>query len=264
MITGIPKEVADVIYADQFDPELRDRIVAWTEESFSLFLQRNTKKIAKKLRRLKNVEAQRDLGLELFVARMFLRSGCKVTYEPKSDGGPDFLIEFDSDQFYCEVKRIQENTTLSTEPQQVEFPAKQFRIIGDAICKKLLQLEMGHPNVIYIRSNRFTIQKCDLEEAWKELEQKADLGDTAFFQQKKFKSIDDFRERVSACSVIVLDDFWINSGNADVTAKVYTNEDAKYVLSTKMYDVIRHAITTPFRYIAPFEGVAEDDWEVLR
>lgn len=275
MITGIPKEITDVIQADQFDSELRDRIVAWTEESFSLFLHRNSKKIAKKLSSSTNIEDQRDVRLELFVARMFLRAGCKVTYEPKprKHRGPDFLIEFGKDYFYCEVSRIRENLSLYPEPREVQGvsvrdipydPQKQFRIIGDIICKKLFQMETEHPNVIYIRSNRSTIHKKYLEMAFDELLEEAHSGNTGFFVKKKFKDESDFLERMSACSVVILDDLWMDFGNTDITAMVYTNQEAKHTLSKVMYDVIRHAITTPFRYIAPFESVAEEDWEVLK
>lgn len=276
MITGIPKEVADVIQADQFDPELRDRIVAWTKESFSLFLYENENKIVKKLRSSTDIEVQRDLGLELVVARMFLRSGCKVTYEPnpQEQGGPDFLIEFDNDRFYCEVTRIRHNPNDYSEPQEAQIsekkclvreipydPKKQFRIVGDKICEKLFQVVTGCPNVIYIDSDRDTVHREFLERAIRELFEEARSGKTAFFVEKKFKDEHDFLERMSACSAIILDYLWKDSGS-NIPAMI-SNPMAKHPLSSTMCNVIHYAIATPFRFRhnTPFVSVAKEDWE---
>ncbi len=276
MNTGIPKEIADVIQDDQFDPELRDRIVAWTEESFSLFLHRNVLKIASNLRKPKNAEDQRDIVLELFVAHMFLRSGCKVSYEPrpKKDGGPDFLIELDNERFYCEVARIRDNPKDCSESQEVQISGekyhrqdilcspKQFYDIGNIIRKKLLQLETGNPNVIYIRSNRLATQKDDLKKAFDELLEEAHSEKTEFFTKNKFKDEHDFLRRLSDCSVIILDYPWKDS-SSDIPAIIYPNPMTKYPLSSTMRNVIDYAVTTPFRFRhnTPFMSVAKEALE---
>jgi hypothetical protein len=275
MSTGIPKEIWDVINVESFDPILREHIVAWTEESFSLFLYRNKNKIASHLNP-GSLEDLRDIILELFVARMFLRSGCQVAYEPKSrkHRGPDFLIEFGTDHFYCEVRRIRESNSLYPAPgvfqgissREVPYdPPKQFRAIGDIICDKLFQIETGHPNVIYIRSNRSTIHKEYLEKAFNELLEQAHKNSAEFFINNKFRDVADFLKRLTACSAVILDNLWVDSCD-DVPAIIQVNPEAKCPLSPAMLAVIKHAVGTPFRfrYIAPLESPDREGRELVK
>lgn len=245
-IPTVPQEVETAINGKQFDPELRSRILAWDEPEFLAFLSRNSKKVASKLRSARNIEAQRDIGLELFVARILSITGCEVTYEPKPKG-PDFLARYQGEQFFCEVTRLREVLPQPVDQMEiVTFPSGQHKKMRDIICEKFRQIEVGHPNVIYIRSNRFTMQKVDLTDAFTSLLKQLLSEKDDFFQRHGFKEHNEFKERAQHCSAIVFDDLWPNSDSAESTAKVYLNVGATQKLSEKLLTVLHEAVKIPF------------------
>jgi hypothetical protein len=257
MPVALPQEISEVIFSQQFDSELRNRIEEWVQDAvFKDFLAQpnNARKIASKLRNAtKTIEdgigVQRDVGLELFVARIFLLAGCQVIYEP-SKKGPDFLFKLDHEQYFCEVRRIRENLPESQNKfEHYDFDPKDFRKISDIICEKFLKFEIGHPNIIYIRSNRFPEDKSYLKRAMDELYQKAANRETNFFIEKKFKDEQDFLNRSSACSAIILEDVWARSNSLDARDCIYQNERSNYPLSENMIEVILKAMAIPFRVI---------------
>jgi hypothetical protein len=88
-----------------------------------------------------------------------------VIYEPESKGkGPDFRLELENESYICEVSRIRENLSLPQD-ERLDFNHNDFRKIGAAICEELLQLRIGHPNIIYVRSNRLLEDKIYLKDA---------------------------------------------------------------------------------------------------
>ena len=193
------------------------------------------------------IEAQRDVGLELFVARMFLRAGCKITYEPLKKG-PDFRLELDNEQYFCEVRRIRDDLPKpQNQLEHLDFNSEDFRKISDIVCEKFLKLEIGHPNIIYIRSNRFLEDKSYLKFAIDKFYQKATNKERDFFIEKKFKDEQDFLNRASACSAIILEDLWSRSNPLDAKDCIYQNERSDYPLSENMKEVIRKAMDIRFR-----------------
>ncbi|MCH8957233.1 hypothetical protein IIA28_18250 [candidate division KSB1 bacterium] len=243
---GIPEKISQALYSEGFDSELRDRIKEWARNDlFSNFLVNNSKKITARLKTLDDIEDQRDVGLELFVAQIFLLSGCQVIYEP-SKKGPDFRLELENDHYFCEVRRIREN--LADSEEFLDFAPKDFRKIGDIVCEKFLQIEIGQPNIIYIRSNRFLIEKKYLQDAMDSLYDMAAKGDVAFFVKKKFKDEQDFLNRASSCSAIILEDLWARSDRFDIIDCIYQNQRSQYPISQEMLRVIQKAIDIPFRF----------------
>ncbi|NIR52223.1 hypothetical protein GWO43_26885 [candidate division KSB1 bacterium] len=242
----IPQAISQILDSEVFDSKLRDSIKEWaTDDLFANFLTNYAKKVSAKLKTSIDIQDQRDIGLELFVARIFLLSGCQVLYEP-SKKGPDLHLQLDNEHYFCEVRRIRENLSDS-ERGFLHFNPKDFRKIGDIICEKFLNLEIGQPNIIYIRSNRFLIEKSYLHDAVNELYKMATAGDTAFFVKKKFKDEQDFLVRASSCSAIILEDLWARSDDSDAFDCIYQNKRAQHPLSQQMLRVIIEAIGIRFR-----------------
>jgi|ERR1051325_16270 hypothetical protein len=242
----IPEAIQTIINRGQFDNVLRSRILSWDEPAFLKFLSLNVRKIASKLRAARTHEDQRDIGLELFVARILSIAGCHVSYEPKSKG-PDFLVKHEEESFFCEVKRIREVLPPTVEKMRmVEFPAGQFKIVSDIICNALLQIVPGEANVIYIRSNRFTMQKADLLDAFTAILDQIFSADGSFLKRKGFTGPGNFKERAGSCSAIIFDDLWSNSDHAQTTGKVYVNSAASHKLSERSIVVLQSAIKIPF------------------
>ena len=105
----LPPEVAARIGEDDFDPQLSGFIQGWASKcgSFSEYLKTNRPKISKKLRTAKEIEDQRDVGLELYAAYSLLSAGASVIYEPKAKG-PDLLVSIDGSEMYVETRRVRE------------------------------------------------------------------------------------------------------------------------------------------------------------
>jgi hypothetical protein len=104
----IPQEIDSIINGELFDEKLCSYIKEWSESvSFCKYLHEFKDKVAKKLRKAANHEAQRDIGLELFVAYAFGEVGCSITNEPfpQDVGGPDLKISTGKGEFLCEIKR---------------------------------------------------------------------------------------------------------------------------------------------------------------
>lgn len=245
-IMRIPEEISQTLYSEGFDSELRDRIEKWAcNDLFRNFLAKYAKKITAKLKTSVDIEVQRDVGLELFVALIFLLSGCKVTYEP-SKKGPDFRFELENEHYFCEVRRIRENLSDS-ENESLDFDPRDFRKISDLVCEKFLQIEIGQPNIIYMRSNRFLIEKQYLQDAMDSLYNRAEEADVPFFVKKKFKDEQDFLSRASSCSAVILDDLWARSDRSDTTDCIYQNQRSHYPISQEMLRAVHKAIDIPFR-----------------
>ncbi len=173
--------------------------------------------------------------------------GCQIAYEP-SKNGPDFRLELDHEQYFCEVTRIRENLSKpQNQFEHLDFDPEDFRKISDIICKKFLQLEKEHPNIIYIRSNRFLIERSYLTRAMQKLYQKATDQETNFFTERGFDDEQDFLNRASACSAIILEDLWARPNTLDAKDCIYQNERSAYPLSGNMIEVILKAMAIPFR-----------------
>lgn len=212
---------------------------------FAKFLTNNTAEIDAKLRSCSDIEDQRDNGLELFVAYMFLNGGFEVIYEP-SKKGPDFLLRLGKEHCFCEVRRIRENLDDS-ETGILDFRPNDYRKIGDIICEKFLQIKVGEPNIIYIRSNRFLIDSEYLPIAMTSLYRMASEGNANFFARKKFNDHADFLQRAASCSLIILEDLWPPFGDKRPEESIYHNTKSRFLLSDEMLYAIKQAMKISFR-----------------
>ncbi len=106
---ALPPEVATRISEEGFDPQLSAFIQGWASRCgpFSQYLNKNQSKISKKLRTAKEIEDQRDVGLELYAAYSLLSAGASVIYEPRAKG-PDLLVSIDGLEMYVETRRVRE------------------------------------------------------------------------------------------------------------------------------------------------------------
>jgi len=242
---SLHNRLPQVLNESVLDIKLKHRLLQWANEDlFASFLNSNLNKITAKLRGASEIEDQRDVGLELFVARIFLLSGCDVIYEP-SKKGPDLLLELGYEKYYCEVRRIRENLPESA-TGILSFNPRDFRKIGDIICEKFLQLEILQPNLLYIRSNRLLIAKEYLHDAMRNLFNMADAGNSDFFIDKGFDGERDFLERASYCSAIVIEDLWSKKDEEELFESICLNRKAHVSVSPEMLEVIQKAIKIPF------------------
>ena len=253
MLIELPNKLNSVLNGKYFDPDLRNRILEWNEEPFRLFLLQNEPKVVAKLANLIDPEDQRDVGLELFVARMFSVAGSNLLYEPKKNG-PDFHVTYDGESFFCEVRRIRENLPpFETDFQLVEFPPGLFNKIGDILCEKFQQLEPGNPNVIYIRSNRFLMQKVEFDSAVKSLFHLADNHLSSFFVQKGFRNENHFLDQARLCSAVIFHHFWASS-DFEKPFSISLNMNAAYPLSEKLVRLLHAAADTVFN-VSTMDGI---------
>jgi hypothetical protein len=133
---------------------------------------------------------------------------------------------------------------------EAKFPpsdSKGVFKIGDIICEKFLKLEVGNPNVIYIRSNRFLIEKSYLNQALHGLYKKVHTQDSTFFVDKGFKNEQDFMDHAFACSAIILEDLWARTNTSETMDCIYQNGQSRYPLSEKMLQIIMKAMAIPFK-----------------
>lgn len=105
----LPRKVAQAINQQGFDSALARFLNGWSASSaeFRAYMDAYEDKIAKKLRGAKEVEDQRDVGLELYIAYALCSSGCTVTCEPHKKG-PDLHAKIDSADMYVETRRIRD------------------------------------------------------------------------------------------------------------------------------------------------------------
>ena len=245
MIT-LPQRLSAVMNMPAFDPILRQRIGSWQEDQFRKFLIQYEDKIVSKFAPLLEYEDQRDIGLELFVARMFSSNNCTVVYEPDRDG-PDFLLILDDESFYCEVRRIRENLPPPSQDwEEYDFPPNLCHKIGDVLCEKFLQMKPGRPNVIYIRSNRFLLQKVEFDSAITSLMDLAIDHQVAFFRIKGFRDELHFADQASLCSAIVFHHFWTDV-DTDKPYFVSLNASASEPLSPKLVQLLHAAADMTFK-----------------
>ena len=127
--------------------------------------------------------------MELFAAREFCITHSSITHELQANG-PDFEVTFANQTFYCEVKRLRETEEYGqTSPQLVGFPLPQFRKAGDVVCRRTLQVKSGFPNILYIRSNMFTMQIYDFQNALDSISSLSPEGIGCFFQAHGFQNV---------------------------------------------------------------------------
>ena len=126
----VPKEIVARIHENDFDSNLSGVIHGWARksEAFSMFLISNRSKISKKLRGAREIQDQRDVGLELYAAYSLLSVGASVLYEPQGKG-PDFLVSSDGFEMYVETRRVRERVATNNWSEvckQLEREVKPF------------------------------------------------------------------------------------------------------------------------------------------
>lgn len=108
-MSTLPPKVDQAINQQGFDPTLARFLNGWSVSSaeFRAYMDTYEGKIAKKLRGAKEIEDQRDVGLELYIAYALCSSGCTVTCEPHKKG-PDLHVTLASAGMYVETRRIRD------------------------------------------------------------------------------------------------------------------------------------------------------------
>lgn len=159
----LPAKLIEKLHGNNIDKYLQTRLHEWAvSKSFVEFLNRNEAKVIKKLNGSKKIEDQRDIGIELYVAFIFSDLASEVIYEPSVDESvcPDFkIILNDSEEFFCEVKRIRIN------PMGEISDEDMFKKCGDVICEKIKQSISNRINILYIRTNGLAPDLSDFESA---------------------------------------------------------------------------------------------------
>jgi hypothetical protein len=238
--------IRQIIERPSFDPVARARLLSWNEREFLAFLEENASKVISKLRGATTHEDQRDVVLELFAARAFCVAHSSIIYEPQAKG-PDFEMIFANQTIYCEVKRLRETEEYSqTSPQLVDFPLRQFRKAGDVVCRGTLQVKPGYPNVLYVRSNKFTMQMFDFQKALDSISSLCAEGNDRFFQAHGFQNVAHFVELSAFLSVILFDDLWRDENSGPSTVRVKVNPNATHPLPSSAIQGLKAALSIPF------------------
>ncbi len=239
----INSEINQFINDISFDRDLRNRILEWSAETaFVGFLNTNEKKIMKKLKTAIEIEDKYDVGLELYVAFIFVTANCQVTYEPdvKIPTSPDFKIEFQKRSFFCEVKRLRNwvDGAISNE--------KMLRKCGDIICEKVIQTVPNEINIIYIRKRGMAPDDYDLKSASNNLFNWIEEEPCSFLnkiQKTGINSIKEFRKYWGQVSAIIIP----RSQNGRFIPYVWENPKAVRPLPEVIRPKRGEAVQKPFR-----------------
>ncbi len=242
---GMNDKILGVLRSRDFDPVLRDMILGWTESDFLVFLDRYAEKVASKLRNAKTVEFQRDVAVELFAARALSAAGCSLVYEPEK-GGPDFRCAMRGFEWYCEVKRMREVDYESGKTGHLSaFPPNLERKPGDIVCTAVRQVKPGHPNILYMRSDRFFQQDTDVRNAIDFIMDRSGAGDDAFFRNHRFSGCGDFKSKLSFLSAFVYDVQWIDDPS-EGSVMVWRNPETAFPLGEWLVALLKQAFSIPF------------------
>jgi hypothetical protein len=214
----------------------------WLNSSrrFAAFVDSFRDKIRKKIRVTQDPESLLDLRLEFETAYLLLREArLSLLYEPQLSEkirGPDFAVTFTTSlTFMLEVTR------LRAEPGDLTSDLTQsMERLADAVCSKLGQMQHQLSNVLIVGVDTLHPTEGDLRGMMLRIQQRAEHGDTAFFQRYGFRDRADFFRHYQRLSEIL-----IRTSNLEARGPILTciNSQAKYPLPGKVRTVLYRSQT---------------------
>ena len=211
---------------------LAEPMEAWLKSSrrFTAFVTDFRNKIRKKIRVTRDQETLYDLRLELETAyRLLQERTLSVVYEPDHSGpgrSPDFAVSYTSSlTFMIEVTRLRALVSPGNGlPQQSER-------LGDAICSKLRQLLPQRGNVLIVGMDALTLTQSDLQSLMLRLQQRAERGDSTFWQRYGFRERAEFFQSYQRLSEILVRP---SQFQANEQAVIWINSQARHPLPSKV------------------------------
>jgi len=194
---------------------LASRCTNWLRASrrFKAFVETYRDKLRKKARHVRDEAALLDLEAEVATAFKLLQERrFRVTWEPLAAGGgrgPDFGVDVTTRlRLYVEVTRPRLRLGTGSAPDGGTDAAGR---VATAICAKLGQLPPGAINVLVLAGTD-SLAALDIAQVMKDLKQRAERRDQAYFTHRGFTSARAFITTSHRLSAILLPDgdLWLN------------------------------------------------------
>ncbi len=207
----------DLVEATQWDTAAEE-LEAWLAGSprFRAFVETHRDKIRKKIRGAADVEAFRDVRVELQTALLLLADRrIDLGYEAYGSGrvGPDFTVTFRATQrFNLEVTR----------PRRLRGPAD-----FSALVAKLRQLLPSTPNAALIAIDGDSAAALDVAAASRVLRSRADARDEPFLAAHGFEGTRDFYDRYLRLGGVLV---WCDGAVGDERGALWVNPSARIPL----------------------------------
>lgn len=196
--------------------DLADEVRAWLAASrrFRAFLDGHRDKVRKKLRGAADIDALRDVRVELLVAHLLLADRrIELAFEPygSATGGPDFQVRYRGHlAFNLEVTRRR--------------PGSRSGADAGALLAKLRQLPPSVANVVLVAATGERAEPLDITAAIGTLQDHASARDDRFFTERGLDGTRGFRQRYLRLGAVMAR-FEDRSGEA--RALLWTNPSAR-------------------------------------
>ena len=226
----------DELLAYLFDGQphsLASSLTAWLASSrrFTAFVTTFRDKIRKKLRTTQDSEMLQDLRLELETAYLLLREQpFSLVYEAQCGQArcPDFAVTYTTSlTFMLEITRLR-SVLL---PDQPFTTVTGMEPLADTICSKLGQLLPQHSNVLIVGVDSPMMTQSDLQALMLRIQQRAERGDSTFWQRYRFRDRTDFFRHYQRLSEVLVRGLQLQ---ADVPIVSWVNPQAKQPLPGKV------------------------------
>lgn len=217
-----------------------EQLSLWMQETprFAKFVFEYRDKIRKKLRGVRDVEAQGDLLAELYAAYVILQEPrLALAYEKYGVGkarSPDFVVTFRGRlHFNLEVTRLRYPDSGANDRMLM------LSRLGDTVIGKLGQTMPGMLNLLLVAPDDQQIDGEALDEAMRLLRRRAEQQGTPFLARKGFSNIADFSKHYHQLSGILL---WSPQPNAIHT--VWPNVHAKHKIPHDLWKILQKSSQT--------------------
>lgn len=230
----------DELISSLFDGQphpLAASVAAWLASSrrFTEFVTVHHTKIRKKLRTVQDLEALRDLELELQTPYLLLRErALSVRYEPqhpREGRSPDFAVDFTTSlTFMLEVTRLRSARLGSVSVEGVPMTLPLSDGFSDALCSKLGQLLPQRSNVLVVGAEPAEITQEDLRLGMLRLQQRAERNDPAVIERHGFRDRAAFFQHYQRLSLLLIRDLPLEAAKPPV---LWENPQAKHPLPAR-------------------------------
>jgi hypothetical protein len=116
---------------------------------------------------------------------------------------------------------------------------KEYRTFGDAICEKLGQMIPGMINVLAVSTDSATHDIHGLIEAIESLKKRAQQRDDEFFIKKGLEGADDYIEKVTRLSGMLVRSIWVSLCAEDERNLLCCNKDAEHPIPENIRGILR-------------------------
>jgi hypothetical protein len=116
---------------------------------------------------------------------------------------------------------------------------REYRDFGDVICDKLGQMIPGMTNVLAVSTDSATHDAHSLEKAIESLKERARHGDNEFFKQKGLEGADDYIEKVTRLSGVLVRSIWAPLCAKDERNLLCCNKDAEHSIPEDIRRILR-------------------------